>query len=170
MSLAALLQERRDLWRGGQDVAGMPAGIPSGYAQLDALLPGGGWPRAALTELLVDTAGQGELELLMPALARVSREQRWIALVAPPWIPYAPGLAGHGVRLERLVWIRPGTDKDSLWSLEQALRGGACSAVLGWPQRLETGRLRRLQLAAERGDSSGFLFFSTAMAAQASPA
>lgn len=44
----------------------------SGFAALDAQLPGGGWPHGVLTELLLPEPGVGELRLLAPALAAVA--------------------------------------------------------------------------------------------------
>jgi len=82
MSLDALLQSNR-LWRAGEQSAQVPA-LPTGYRALDVLLPGGGWPDSGLVELLPAHAGIGELGLLMPALARLSRGSRWIAWIAPP--------------------------------------------------------------------------------------
>ena len=55
-------------------------------------------------------------------------------------------------------------------SLEQALRSGACGAVLAWTQNVRPVQVRRLQLAAETGDGLGWLFRPAADAAQASPA
>ena len=91
------------LWRGDSQAEVAQPSVPTGHAALDPLLPGGGWPRGALTELLVTHPGSGELSLLMPALARLSRQDRWIALVTPPHLPYAPALAAAGVDLARLV-------------------------------------------------------------------
>jgi len=155
--LDALLLRSR-LWRGDTraDVA-LPS-EPTGHASLDALLPGGGWPRAALTELLVAQPGIGELSLLVPALARLSRRDAWIALVAPPCLPYAPALASAGIELSRLLVIRVHDGADRLWAMEQALASGACSAVLGWPTFIRERALRRLQLAAENGKALGFYF------------
>ena len=64
---------------------------------LDGQLPGGGWPDSGLVELLPNESGIGELRLLMPALAKLSREARWIAWIAPPYLPYAPALASAGI-------------------------------------------------------------------------
>ena len=50
--------------------AGAGLAQPSGYAALDAALPGGGWPEAALVEVLLAADGLGELSLLLPTLAR----------------------------------------------------------------------------------------------------
>ncbi len=154
--LQALLQGPH-LWRGDDRAAVAVPSVPSGHAALDALLPGGGWPRAALTELLCTRPGIGELSLLMPALARLAREEnRWIVLVAPPHLPYAPAFAQAGVDLARLVVVNTTQGDDTLWAMEQALGSGACSAVVGWPSRVSERALRRLQLAAETGRAPGF--------------
>lgn len=172
MSLDALLQ-RADLWRGGNPArreAPGQAGVPSGSTALDAELPGGGWPRGALTELLLDRPGGGELRLLLPALARLSAEGSWLAWVAPPYLPYAPALAAAGIDPTRTLLIRPDGANEVLWAMEQSLRSGVCGAVLGWPSAPDHRALRRLQLAAERGTGMGILFRPLRAAGQASPA
>jgi hypothetical protein len=154
-TLQTLLCDRR-IWRG--EVAGAPAtGTPTGYIDLDEALPGGGWPTASLTEILIEHHGMGELALIMPALAHLSRGERVIVWVAPPFIPYAPALADAGLDLKRLLIVKPGTSSDILWAAEQALRSGSSAAVVVWAEP-STRWLRRLQLAAETGSSWGVLF------------
>ena len=142
---------------------------PTGIGDLDALLPNG-WPHGGLTELLLPRPGIGELSLLMPALARLSHERRWITWVAPPHIPYAPALEAQGVDLSRIMLIHPPAVKDALWTVEQALRSGSCGAVLAWVQKTDFHSLRRLQLAAAEGRSLCLLFRPYEAAAEASPA
>ncbi|MCR3834700.1 DNA lesion error-prone repair protein ImuA, partial [Pseudomonas aeruginosa] len=74
MALSALLDARR-IWKGQSAI---PAGAsqPTGHVHLDALLPGGGWPEHALSEILHARDGVGELQLLMPTLARLTQAQR----------------------------------------------------------------------------------------------
>ena len=121
MSLEDLLQ-RADLWRG--NAAPPVAGLPSGFAELDAQLPGGGWPVGALSEILIDRNGIGELQLLMPALARLTWADRWVTFIAPPYIPYAPALARAGVNLAHVLVVHSREASDALWATEQALRAG----------------------------------------------
>ncbi len=168
MSLDNLMQ-RAGIWR-GKDLAPSIRGISSGFADLDTLLPGQGWPCGALTEILTEREGIGALRLLIPALARLSREDRWLTFVAPPYIPYAPALADLGVDLSHLLLVHERDGRDKLWALEQALRSGTCSAVLGWLPRIDPAVLRRLQLAAEAGDALGVLFRPQRTASDASPA
>lgn len=157
------------VWRGGDCARVAAPGIPTGFAELDGLLPGAGWPAGALTEILVEHSGVGELQLLMPASARLTGSGRWLAIVAPPYIPYAPALAARGIHLERLILIRPMSAGDSLWACEQALRAACCGAALLWLDRIHERALRRLQLAAEDGGTTLFLFRS-ACAMPATPA
>lgn len=171
-ALAELLRHPA-LSRGG--VAGeAPATVPSGFRRLDERLPGGGWPLATLIELLLPTAGVGEIRLLLPALCRLSQavpgEPRWIAWLAPPHLPYAPALADAGLDPARMLVIRPRAGLDLLWAMEQALRSGACAAVLGWVGATDDRALRRLKLAAEEGRSPGFLFRPSVHREESSPA
>lgn len=169
MTLDTLLQ-RRDIWRGGRFSSPRTERLPTGFAVLDAMLPGGGWPQGALTELLPSQEGIGELRLLMPALARLSHADRWIAWIAPPRLPYAPALAAAGIELSRVLVVHVQDKAQIPWAIEQALRHGRCGAVLAWPPPVNMCTLRRLQLAAETGQGWGFLFRAIEQAAVPSPA
>ncbi len=163
--LDAILASGR-LWRGhGRER--VPGTLSSGWPALDQAC-GGGWPQGALSEILSARA-QG-LSLLLPALARLSRGERWLAWIAPPHIPYAPGLEARGICLQRLLVARELDARARLWTAEQALRSGACAMVLLWPEGVDKVQLRRLQLAAEQGDSIGVLFRPLRDARQRSPA
>lgn len=147
------------LWRGNALGIAGEAGIATGFAVLDDVLPGGGWPVGAVTEILTASQGIGELGLLAPALARLSQEAaRWIVWVAPPHLPYAPALQAAGVDLSRLVVVRPHSASEALWATRQALASDCCSAVLAWLNAPDHQSLRRLQLAAESTRSAAFLF------------
>jgi hypothetical protein len=144
--------------------------LPSGFPELDANLPGGGWPSGAIAELMSDAIGIGELGLLMPALSNLARTGRYIAWIAPPYLPYAPALAQRGLPLERILLIQTQTLQQSLWATEQALRCPAIGAVLSWPAYIVDKNVRRLQLAAEAGGSLGFLYRPPQAALESSPA
>jgi hypothetical protein len=157
--------------RGGQaDEQARPMAVPTGFAKLDAALPGGGWPVGAITELMPEAQGIGELSLLMPALAQLSRAGRYLAWIAPPCLPYPPALMQHGLALERLLLVQARDVRSVLWAAEQVLRCPAIGAVLAWPAALDDRRVRRLQLAAEAGGSCGLLYRPLAEAQQPSPA
>jgi cell division inhibitor SulA/protein ImuA len=158
------------VWRGGEmDHASHPV-VATGHEALDRELPGGGWPTGTLTEVLHDTVGIGEISFLAGALARASGDDRLIAWIDPPHLPYAPALAQSGIALERCLVVRPAHRDDALWASEQAMRSGACGAVLLWLAKDDYAWLRRLQMAAEAGRSMAVLFRSTAAERLSTPA
>ncbi|HEX9179172.1 MAG TPA: translesion DNA synthesis-associated protein ImuA [Burkholderiales bacterium] len=167
---AALQQvlQHPGIWRGNDLSRVELPSVPTGFPRLDAELPGGGWPRGALTEITFEGEGIGELSLLTPALAALSRDELWIVLVDPPHLPYAPALARAGVELSRLVLVRGGTQTP--WAAETALRSGSCAAVLAWPGTVNERELRKLQLAAEAGGSWGVYFLPASASPSTSPA
>lgn len=168
LALDTLLQQNK-VWRASS--AGSATAVqPTGHARLDALLPGGGWPEAALSELLLRADGSGELHVLWPTLARLSGAGERIVLVEPPFIPYAPAWSAAGVDLRLLTIVRCANVKDALWAMEQCLRSGSCGAVLGWAQRSGDRELRRLQVAAASGKTLGFICRPLSAANNPSPA
>ena len=166
----AQLAQLPGVWRGGELEHAIQPVVATGHAALDRELPGGGWPMGTLTEVLHDAAGIGEISFLAGALARASDGDRLIAWIAPPHLPYAPALAAAGIPLDRCLVVRPADRDDSLWAAEQALRSGACGAVIFWLPSDEYAWLRRLKMAAEAGHAMAVLFRSTAAERLSTPA
>ena len=153
------LLSARTVWRAGRQAAPAPLGESTGFAALDALLPHGGWPQGALSELLIPVEGVGELTLLMPTIARMTQAGRLVALIAPPFCPYAPAWQRAGVDLRYLEIVDTNAQagsKGTLWAFEQCLRSAAFSAVLGWPSNADGPALRRLRVAGENRAGPGF--------------
>lgn len=152
------------LWRASQLARGHTRCVDTGHMALSNQLPGGGWPMGTMVDLLVQQPGIGELRVLAPALAKVSK--RRIALLQPPHAPQALGLAGLGLPPDSMLWLRAERTADALWAAEQVLRSGSCGALLFWPDILPSSSrmahvraesLRRLHLAAQHGET---LFFN----------
>ncbi len=166
-SKLARLLEHPAIWR-GRSAARLEV-LSSGFTALDERLPGKGWPRTGLIEILTARFGSGELYLLLPSLATLTHAAaaRWCVWVAPPLMPFAPALAAAGVGVDRIAVVggaRP------LWAFEQVLGSGACDAALAWARRPQPREVRRLQLAAERGRTLGVLFRPRSALREASPA
>lgn len=166
--LDGLLDGRR-LWKGRSSHAA-PSAHATGHAGLDAALPGGGWPGSALSEILHADEGVGEVRLAWPVLARLSQAGERIVLVAPPHRPFAPAWQAAGIVLERLHVVNAAQARDALWAAEQCLRSGSCGAVLCWPKRVDDRALRRLQVAAETGQTMALAWRDMAAARNPSPA
>jgi protein ImuA len=168
----------RHLWRGDGLAQHDPPGIATGFAALDAVLPGHGWPPGALTELFTPPATEaiGELRLLTPTWARLEAAGHslfWISspqLSRLPVLPHAPALAQAGLDLARMVVVRPVSEAEALWACEQILRTINAGAVVAWFERATPAHLRRLQLAGEGRSMFTAVFRPFACASQASPA
>lgn len=168
VAIDALLHERR-IWKGRPTV--LPSSVQStGHDALDAVLPTGGWPESALTEILFPIDGIGELQLLWPTLARLTRTNERIVLIAPPYVPFAPAWQGAGIALRQMQVVRALQPRDALWAAEQCLRSGSCGAMLCWPQQADDRALRRLQVAAESGRTLAFAYRPLKAALNPSPA
>jgi len=172
LALEASLQGR--LWRGSSLGAAADPTLPSGFAALDAELPGGGWPLKAAVELLTPDAGVLEWRLLAPALqhwwagqappspapGRRQRQQampalRSLLLVNPPHMPHLPGLQALGLPPSALVWVSATTAAQALWAAEQAIKSRV--AVLAWLPEARPEQIRRLQVSALSSDAPVFL-------------
>ena len=160
------------VWRADQLGDGGIAALPSTFAELDAHLPGGGWPLGMLTELIAREPGVGELRLVVPVLRRLTRERKVAILLGPPHVPYAPALASFGIDLDYLIVVQATQAADRLWAVEQALRSASFGTLLAWlPHgRTRPEHLRRMQLAAQGTRGPVFLFRDLPAQFEASPA
>lgn len=168
----ARLQGR--LWRGSSLGAAAAPTLPSGFAALDAELPGGGWPLQAATELLTPQPGVLEWRLLAPALsgwwagqagpgacpgrraqAAAAPALRSLLLINPPHAPHLPGLQALGLPPAALVWVAAATPAEALWAAEQAVKSRV--AVLAWLPEARPEQVRRLQVNALGSDAPLFL-------------
>lgn len=161
------------VWRADELGHQATPGMASGFAPLDAQLPGSGWPVGALTELIARDAGIGELRLLVPLLRRLTTERRVVLLLAPPHVPYAPALEAFGIDPNWVIVVQAANAADRLWAVEQTLKNAAFGALLAWlphEQRTRPEQLRRMQLAAASSSGAVFLFRPLAAQLQPSPA
>ncbi|TXS89483.1 translesion DNA synthesis-associated protein ImuA [Parahaliea maris] len=177
------VMRRRDTWRGHpSDFHGLtgpansdrhhPAGLPTGFGELDAALVHEGWPPGTSIEVLSDGCGMGAMGLFLPAMEKLSAQGRWQAFIAPPFTPYAPLLAARGVDTGQVLLVHPKSREDLLWSTEQALRSTTCSAVFSWLGAADYrySELRKLQLAAADSDTLAVLFRASSAAGNHAPA
>ncbi len=176
---AALQALHGRLWRGSSLGATADPTLPSGFAALDAELPGGGWPLRAVTELLTPQAGALEWRLLAPALCAwwaaqavpgaasaaappagrkrhtASPVLRSLLLINPPHTPHLPGLQALGLPPSALIWVDAATPAQQLWAAEQAIKSRV--AVLAWLPEARPEQVRRLQVSALSSDAPAFL-------------
>jgi protein ImuA len=70
---------------------------------------------------------------------------------------FPPALRNYGIDPERIIFIDLWKQKDVLWTVEEALKCNAVSAVIGELSELSFTESRRLQLAVEQSKVTGFI-------------
>ena len=132
--------------------------ISTGIEALDLLLPEPGWRPGTLVEWLEEGEGSGAALLVLRSAARVMRVVEGGALVVIDQRGefYPPAASDLKIDLNRTIVVRPSTDADALWALEQSLQCPGVAAVLCWLEALHNLVFRRLQLAVEKGGGIGF--------------
>ena len=131
--------------------------MPTGVDGLDELLPCGGWPRNGLVEIIVPDDYVDFMSLLMPALARFSRQGRWLAMVTPPSQARASLFTDSRVDSLKVLQVNPHPGRSALWTAESMLQSGDCSVVLAWPNCNTELMDKRLQNAATSGKALAIL-------------
>jgi protein ImuA len=180
LAIARLREEiRRIEHRPGRREGIVACGLPG----VDAVLPGGGFPRGALSELAGGPAS-GKTAVALSLLASLGGEDLF-AWVDGRGELYPPAVAARGIDLARLLVVRPplgptgalppggevpgrsearwpseASCRSVLWACEALLASGAFAAVamdVATPRAVSgAGAVaRRLQAAAERGGAIG---------------
>jgi protein ImuA len=151
--IAALEQGVGGVWRPSEV-------IDFGDARVDGRLPGGGlalksWHAFAGEGLDLETAAAsaGFVARLAAPLARRG-ELVWVLRRDDL---YAPGLVGLGLPAERLIQVCAPSEDEALAVMEDALRTPGVAAVVGEADEVDLVAGRRLQLACEQSQATGFV-------------
>ena len=143
--------------------------LSSGWPEVDALLPGGGFPRGALAHLVGGPAS-GKTRLALCTLREAQAGGGLVAFVDGSGELYPPAAVVLGVDPVRLLIVRPGAGRGAeaerrealpgLWAAEALLASCAFAAVAidvplrGVPAARAEAMLRRLRSAAEKGGAA----------------
>jgi protein ImuA len=173
-SLDRALPDLANVWRAGELGSASLQTVATGYAALDDVLPGGGWPQGALVEVLQPQAGLHEWGFVAPALAAVqaAAPAQLTVLVGAPHLPFGPALGARQLNMQRLLSIhgKPGDAPSLLWATREALQCGDVHSVLAWLPDARSAHLRRLQIAAHAHNKLLFVFRPLRAQQESSPA
>ncbi|WCM95497.1 translesion DNA synthesis-associated protein ImuA [Acidovorax sp. GBBC 1281] len=158
------------VWRGAEVGSSSSRTVSTGFAALDSLLPGGGWPTHTLTELLLPQAALCEWRLLGPSVPSFLDSGGRVYLIAPPKQPHVGGLIQLGLTPDQVVWIHASAPVDRLWITEQLVKSDPAGAVLAWLPQARPEQIRRLQIHAQSCDAPVFLLRPITALNDASPA
>ncbi|MCW3796206.1 protein ImuA [Sphingomonas sp. BN140010] len=132
--------------------------LPFGIAPLDDRLASGGLRLDALHEVSSRGSGWGDDAAAVLFVAGVAaRTQGDVLWVVRSRDLFAPGLYQAGLAPSRVIYAEARDDAELLALLEEGLRHRGLGAVVGEARRLQMAQARRLQLAAETGDTPALL-------------
>lgn len=135
--------------------------VPTGFRQLDAMLPAGGVRPGSLVEWLAEghamPGAGGAMSLAFAVACRLAAAEgeeasergrpRTVVVVDRTGWFHPPAVLPWLGDERRLVVARPARDDDEIWTIDQALRCTGVAAVLAWP-RPRTGEPRRSRLVS----------------------
>jgi recombination protein RecA len=128
------------------------APLPTGIAELDALLVGRGIPRGRLTEI-TGASGSGRTSMLRTLVTAVATGGRWVAYIDATRTLAPRDWAHIGSERAPLWIIRPTDAARAAWCADLLLRSGAFALVVmdGAPQLSRVLAVRLTRLARDVG-------------------
>jgi hypothetical protein len=128
------------------------APLPTGIAELDALLVDRGIPRGRLTEI-TGASGSGRTSMLRTLVTAAASGGRWIAYIDATRTLAPRDWAHVGSERAPLWIIRPTTSARATWCADLLLRSGAFALVVmdGAPQLSRVLAVRLTRLARDVG-------------------
>ncbi len=130
-----------------------------GLGSVEAAFPNGVFPLGAVHELVCGnteqaTACGGFVTGLLAVLMQNGGACLWIGLSGNL---FPSALKAFGVEPDRVIFITLSKDKDVLWVMEEALKCAGLAAVIGELKEMDFKQSRRLQLAVEQSQVTGFV-------------
>jgi protein ImuA len=133
--------------------------VDTGLGPLNEAFPNATFPLGAIHEFLAEgiegvAATSGFIAgLLSPLMANLG-----VAL----WISssrklFPPAMKNFGLTPDRFIFLDLKNEKEVLWAMDEALKCGALTAVVGEMKDLSFMASRRLQLAVEESQVTGFI-------------
>ena len=152
---ARVVDELRRLLPRMSEAAGTPRALSFGVRELDARLHQGGLAFGALHELVPASDGDAPAALgfMMALLGRLPRTETLLFVSSKRWLaryglPHGHGLNALGLDPSRVIFTQTADDKQTLWTIEEALRAMALTAVTGVVENLDLKTSQKLQFTA----------------------
>ncbi|WP_156135970.1 translesion DNA synthesis-associated protein ImuA [Delftia sp. ZNC0008] len=145
------------VWCGNELGSQIVETVSSGWPELDKELPGSGWPRRSVTEVLTAQPSVVEWRLLAPGLRPIIEAGGQVVVIGPPRNPHLPGLTHMGLNDRQLVWIKADVPSERLWATEQLIKSNSAGAIIAWLPKARPDQLRRLQVCSQGCEAPVFL-------------
>lgn len=112
-----------------------------------------------VTEISYEQAGLSELKLLLPLMAQLSHQDKWIVWISPSYIPHTEALEEWGIDVSKILILHAHQINNYNHCIKEALSGGNCSSVFAWiPENGDDLNIDMLNYCARKGQSQAFVF------------
>ena len=133
--------------------------VDAGLGPIKNAFPNSTFPIGAIHEFIAagveDTAATGGFVAgIISALMKAAGATIWISASRTV---FPPALKSFGIAPDKIIFIDLKKEKEILWAMEEALKCKGLSAVIGEVQELSFTTSRRLQLAVEQSQVTGFI-------------
>ncbi|SKC64156.1 ImuA family protein [Ohtaekwangia koreensis] len=133
--------------------------LEAGLGPLKHAFPNATFPLGAMHEFIAvrpeeTAAAIGFMGGLLNLLMSSNRAVLWISSTR---MLFPPALKGFDLSPDRFIFVDVQKEKDALWALDEALKCSALVAVVGELPNMSFTHSRRLQLAVEESQVTGFL-------------
>lgn len=110
-----------------------------------------------VTEIIQHNSEVSLSPLLLPMLAQLSQQERWLAIVNAPAELTRESLAQAGVDIQHLWFLKANHKHSALDLARRALEARTCHAVVSWHEALDEGAMRQLHRSAACSDTQGIV-------------
>lgn len=130
-----------------------------GLGEIEEVFPFQIFPRAAVHEFISTSPQEAASTSAFMAIVlnKLMRQKGFCIWISPQHKIFPPALKAFGIDPSRILFIDTWKIKDALWTIEEALKCDALSAVVGEISELSFNDSRRLQLAVEKSKATGFI-------------
>lgn len=146
-----------DLQGHRQEEANAPQGL--GLGELESAFPNGVFQKAAIHEFISTTPENSASSnaFISIVLGKLMHQTGCCMWIGSHRTVYPAALKNFGIEPHRVLFVNTLKQKDLLWTVEEALKCEALTAVIGEIPELAFNESRRLQLAVERSRVTGFI-------------
>ncbi|MFY9309161.1 MAG: Error-prone repair protein ImuA [Bacteroidia bacterium] len=135
--------------------------VPMGLGKIESAFPDKVFPTGVIHELISYSSEEavstsGFMSVVLSKLLEQGGYCLWISTI-PRRSIFPPALKSFGIEPGRILFVDTSKPKETLWSLEEALKCDALVAVVGELTELSFKESRQLQLAVENSHVTGFI-------------
>ena len=123
------------------------------------------WPVGELTEIECQDE-EDSLYVLLPTLAKLCAEKRWITLISPPNNIDQKMFSLYGIDISRVLLIHPKVINDGVNVMNKALKHGTSGIVIFWSSNTPSRFLAQWRKSVKLGNCTGIWINTSAQQSQ----